>query len=395
LSVIHSSTALSRLHIQLLRFDSHVESALIFAAVLSPALDAPISTMSTPPSQPLVAQPSSASPGGSHEPTSAYTHSIPAPPRILVPPPAWAPNALALLTLQNPHSPVSDEVRNTEFLSRVTSGDFSAPKSPLEWRYEWRRRAQRVLPFIHLGPIGATKDRDFLKHEGITLLLAVRDTRSAQAKLLDGKKVAAELGIASLAVDVDGNQELIAAFPHAVRLINDHLSEVYTQHCQAQALPTVANGHLITDCGHTRTGKVLVFCESGNERSAAVVAAYVMTMYGLDLIRAIQVVQSQRFCAAFDDDMKNLLFSYMTILMAQRDVAQSAGIPVWAVGPESDNKASHAMGQRFSRGVSRAAKRSVDKAYDTEMECGDVEGQIDRDRFDKREGYAPFQDRIP
>ncbi|KAI9867482.1 MAG: hypothetical protein M1813_009041 [Trichoglossum hirsutum] len=348
--------------------------------------------MPTPPDLPLVPLPDFLSPEGSHEPTSAYTHCIPAPPRILVPPPAWAPNGLSLLGLQHSHNPVSSEVKNAEFLSRVTSGDFSAPKSPLEWKYEWRRRAQRILPFIHLGPIGAIRDRDFLRSEGITLLLAVRNTRSAQAKLLDGRKVADEVGIASHAVDVDGNLELIAAFPRAVQLINDHLSQIYLR--QLQALPKDPLGKPMVDSSNISMGKVLVFCESGNERSAAVVVAYIMTMYGLDLIRAIQIAQSQRFCAVFDDDMKNLLLSYATILEAQRDVARSAVTPALAVGPERFSKTGNVAGSGLDLGAGRAVKRSVDEVYDTDMECGDAEDQFDSSRFDKREGYAPFQDRM-
>jgi serine/threonine/tyrosine-interacting protein len=347
--------------------------------------------MSVPPDPNLVPQLRSSSPGVSHEPTSAYSRYVPAPPRILVPPPAWAPNSLDLLSLQNPQGLVSSEIRNAEFLRRVTSGDFSAPKSPLEWKYEWRRRAQKILPFIYLGPIGAIKDRGFIEGEGITFLLAVRNIRSAQAKLLDATKVANDLGIASHAVDVDGNQGLIAAFPRAIQLINDHLSHVYAQ--QLQALPRGSNGDPMGESS-IKTGKVLVFCESGSERSAAVVAAYVMTMYGFDLIRAIQTVQSQRFCAAFDDDMKNLLLSYATILDAQRDVARYAGITGQTVGPEGAKRTSDEIIGRLGWGVSRAAKRNVNEAYDTEIECGDAEGQIDSDRFGGREGYAPFQDRM-
>ncbi|KAI9778981.1 MAG: hypothetical protein M1839_007792 [Geoglossum umbratile] len=344
--------------------------------------------MSSPPGPHPVPQLSS-SLGVSHRSTSGYTFYVPAPPRILVPPLAWTPNALDLLGLKKPQSPVSSEIRNAEFLKRVTSGDFSAPKSSLEWRYEWRRRAQSILPFIYLGPIGAVKDRSFLEGEGVTLLLAVRNTRSAQAKLLDGTKVANELGIASHAVDVNGNQELIAAFPHAIQLINDHLSRIYEQ--QLQALSGVGNGGPMVESSSVKTGKVLVFCESGNERSAAVVAAYVMTMYGLDLIRAIQTVQSQRFCAVFDDDMKNLLLSYATILDAQRDVTRSAE---QMTGLEGAKRASETTVRRSGSGVSGAVKRSVDEAYDTEMSSGDAEGQIDNDRFGGREGYAPFQDRM-
>ena len=346
--------------------------------------------MSMPPDQNLIPQPRSSSSRVPHEPTSAYSRYVPTPPRIVVPPPAWVPNPLDLI-LQNPQGLVSSEIRNAEFLGRVTSGNFSAPKSTLEWKYEWRRRAQMILPFIYLGPIGAIKDRNFLEEEGVTLLLAVRNTRSAQANLLDATKVADDLGIASQAVDVDGNQELIAAFPRAIQIINDHLSYVYAQ--QLQVPPRGSNGDPLGRSS-VKTGKVLVFCESGSERSAAVVVAYVMAMYGFDLIRAIQCVQSQRFSAAFDDDMKNLLFSYAMILDAERDVARSAGITELVMGPEGAKRMSDEMARRLGSGVSRA-KRDINEAYNTEIERGDVEGQIDGDRFGGREGYAPFQDRKP
>ncbi|KAI9769773.1 MAG: hypothetical protein M1840_003767 [Geoglossum simile] len=344
--------------------------------------------MSMPPGPSLVPQLPSSSPEVSHEPTSAYSRSVPAPPRIVVPPPAWALNPP---NLRNHQRLVSSEVRNAEFLRRVTSGDFTAPKAPLEWKYEWRRRAQRILPFIYLGPIGATKDRDFLERAGVTLLLAVRNTRSAQAKLLDATKVASDLGITSHAVDVDGSQELIAAFPRTIQLINDHLSHVYAQ--QLQAFPRGGNGDPTSESS-IKTGKVLVFCESGSERSATVVAAYLMAMYGLDLVRAIQTVQSQRFCAVFDEDMKNLLLSYATILDAQRDVARSAGIMEQVMGQEGGKRMGNGIAGGLGSGVSRAVKRNVSEAYGTDMGCGDAEGQIDSDRFGGREGYAPFQDRM-
>ncbi|KAG9619567.1 phosphatases II, partial [Aureobasidium melanogenum] len=68
--------------------------------------------------------------------------------------------------------------------------------------------------------------------------------------------------------------------------------------------------------------KVLVFCESGNERSAAVVAAYLMEILAdVDHIKAMQIVQAQRFCVNFDDNVKRLLQGYWDILQARRTTA--------------------------------------------------------------------------
>ncbi|KAK3081559.1 hypothetical protein LTR53_020464, partial [Teratosphaeriaceae sp. CCFEE 6253] len=86
------------------------------------------------------------------------------------------------------------------------------------------------------------------------------------------------------------------------------------------------NEHLARS--HQRTGKVgkvLVFCESGNERSAGVVAAYLMETHAdVDFIKAMQLVQAQRFCANFDDAMKRLLQGYWDILRAGRQVAAAS-----------------------------------------------------------------------
>ncbi|CAD6499187.1 BgTH12-04839 [Blumeria graminis f. sp. triticale] len=171
-----------------------------------------------------------------------------------------------------------------------------------EWKYEWRRQAQQILPFLYLGPSAAARNVEFLRQEGITMLLAIRDNSTAQAQLLNGAKVAESLGIKSASVDVAGHMGLIAAFPVAVKRINEHVTSLYRE------------------SQHTRAGKVLVSCESGNERSAAVVIAYMMNTYGLEMVAAIQYVQSQRFCVSFDDNLKHLLFSYMGILTAQKDV---------------------------------------------------------------------------
>ena len=238
----------------------------------------------------------------------------------------------------------------------------------LEWKYEQRRMAQQILPFLYLGPMSAAKDRNFLMKEGITMVMAVRNTMSAQARLL-GSKAAQELGIDTTMIDVAGNQELIAAFTRAIEAINSHLSSMYQQD-QIRRTQAAATGqpHL-----QSTPGKVLVFCETGNERSATLVTAYVMAMYATDLVKAIQIVQAQRFAVAFDDSLRNLLLTYETILKAKRDVVQADNGLFGAPG-----------GIRSSTGgdieAGKRSKRTFDDTCDDDME------------MDRGDGFAPFQE---
>ena len=254
----------------------------------------------------------------------------------------------------------------------------------LEWKYEQRRMAQQILPFLYLGPVSAAKDRNFLQKEGITMVIAVRNIMSAHARLL-GSKAAQELGLETKMVDVAGNQELIAAFPRAIEAINSHLSAMYRQdqvRCTQAAATSQADPH-------STPGRVLVFCESGNERSATLVAAYIMAMYSTDLVKAIQIVQAQRFAVAFDDSLRNLLSTYEMILMAKRDIVQAdnrlLGVPggVKSTGASTGNDSE----------ASRRSKRTFDETYDDDMETDG--GNVDQDhgRFETRDGSAPFQDR--
>jgi serine/threonine/tyrosine-interacting protein len=233
-----------------------------------------------------------------------------------------------------------------------------------DWKYEMRRSAQAIQPFLYLGPSSATRDLDFMRREGVTMLLVIRNTMTAAASLLSGDKVARELGIQAAAVDVAGNQELIAAFPRACKIINDHL---LSQFRQGIANGTVHSGAITTP------GKVFVFCESGNERSAAVVAAYLMNMFNLDLISAIQYVQSQRFCVAFDDGLKNLLLNYEELLNAQRCVS-----------------AATMTAQIRSAPSNAKPKRRRDEDSDNKM--GMSLDNSDEERFAGRGGFVPFQD---
>lgn len=280
--------------------------------------------------------------------TSSMTYRVPTPPRIVVPPPALNSDALPEITLH--------ARKDSSFLNIVEYKNIIAHNALLEWTYERRREAQLVLPYLYLGPMTAAKDEAWLRREGITCVLGVRQKGMFESKLMNGSlRKAKEMGIEHRTVDVTGNQDLINSFPGTTSLIYSHVSQKF-----------LATGQL---------GKVLVFCESGNERGAGVVAAYLMeTHEDVDYIKAMQLCQAQRFCVNFDDSMKRLLQSYWDILCAKRQVAALSN-GVTDLNAETPGSASK-------------AKRSLQRDEDEDMNGVDDD---DAERFDGRT-FAPYVD---
>nr|POE94403.1 serine/threonine/tyrosine-interacting protein a [Quercus suber] len=300
--------------------------------------------------------------------TAEYSYRVPTPPRIVVPPPALNAEALPEITLR--------ALESADFLNNVNYSNIVTQNALLDWNYERRRKAQLILPYLYLGPMTAAKDETFLRgyaerpvHDGevspqtiepITMILGVRQKFGIQNKLMSGVlNKADQMGITAHTVDLASNQELIQAFPKTTSLINDHLAAVYRK-----------TGQL---------GRVLVFCESGNERSAGVVAAYLMeTHIDVDHIKAMQLVQAQRFCANFDDSMKRLLQGYWDILCARRQVA-TVDIPHQDRDP--------CNGTRTLVNTS-TSKRSLVRDEDEVMSGVDED---DMARFEGR-NFQPFKD---
>ncbi|KAK5722208.1 hypothetical protein LTR17_014311 [Elasticomyces elasticus] len=289
--------------------------------------------------------------------TAEYSYRVPTPPRIVVPPPALNADALPEITVK--------ALRSTNFLNSVNYNNLVTQNALLEWTYERRREAQMVIPYLYLGPMTAAKDERFLRGQSgqmigggeITMVLGVRQKHTFESKLMNGAlRKAQELGIECQTVDLASNQDLIHNFPATTALINDHLGRVW---------------------GSTgQIGKVLVFCESGNERSAGVVAAYLMeTHTDVDFIKAMQLVQAQRFCANFDDAMKRLLQGYWDILRAQRQVADVAF---------DGGEAGNGVVSSTSR-----PKRSLQRDEDEDMDG--IQQNDDAERFGGRT-FAPFMD---
>lgn len=300
--------------------------------------------------------------------TAEYSYRVPTPPRIVVPPPALNADALPEITLR--------ALQSADFLNNASYSNLVTQNALLDWNYECRREAQSILPYLYLGPMTAAKDEAFLRGDvdrsvrngqmntqsagPITMLLGVRQKFGLQNKLLSGAlRKAEQMEITVHTVDVASNQELIQVLPKTTRLINEHMAKVYQE-----------SGEL---------GRVLVFCESGNERSAGVVAAYLMeTHIDVDYIKAMQLVQAQRFCANFDDSMKRLLQGYWDILCARRQVA--------TVGTHRQSQVTHNNTRNPTN--TSANKRSLTRDEDDVM--GGLE-EDDMDRFGGR-NFQPFQD---
>lgn len=299
----------------------------------------------------------------SHLRSEEYSYRVPTPPRIVVPPPSFHAGHIQTQWNLAPRS-------NHPALHNVNYAAMT-PSSLLDWSYEKRREAQPVLPCLYLGPLNAAKDANFLKQEGITLVLAIRQRHTFETKIMNAAlRTARDLNIENDTIDLISDRHLVAAFPLITQKITNHLISIAQLHAKGQP-------------GVPPMGKVLVFCESGNERSAAVAAAYLMeTHEDVDYIRAMQVCQTQRFCVNFDDTIKRQLQSYWDILMAKRDVySQQPQLDVHGISSEDYVAAPVPLRSTTKRALSRDDE-------DDDMEMEDME---DEARFGGRT-FAPFVD---
>ncbi|KAH7134609.1 hypothetical protein B0J13DRAFT_625823 [Dactylonectria estremocensis] len=244
-----------------------------------------------------------------------------------------------------------------------------------DWSYEQRREAQPLLDFLYLGPNSVVRDQAFLQREGITMLLVARDARMANTPLISVEKASHALGLQVHYVDIEGPHHMVSAFPGIICAINDHLLAVY--HSQRQN----EDGCIIADSSTFRRGKVLITCETGNDRSAAIAAAYIMAIFGKGMVTTLQFICIQRFCCCFDEDVKRKLQSWEDILRARSQVASSSReTATLAFGPPLNT--SH-------------AKRQIDEFMD--MDRSDYTAntdEADRDRFEGRIAFIPFVDQM-
>jgi hypothetical protein len=327
-----------------------------------------------------------------HMKTEEYVFRMPTPPRIVIPPLGSWNHSHAKHKLGDIISHPDPEI-NIDFLQGTGYDTYTSTSNSgatSNWKYEDRRQAQAILSFLWLGPLHAARDKDFLHHEGITLVLAIQyKVERGPTLTIGAMRVADELGIARATLEVANNQDLIALFPTATRIINSHLRELH-------------NRSMLNPAGGILPGKVLIFCESGNEKSAAVAAAYLMDNFqGVNYIKACQICSARRFCCTFDDSIKYYLKSYDDILQARRSVA-AASLPPQTPSPGISYTTNPLYGAptihapqpqslittpTLASGKPKRARERDDD--DDEMEVDDA-AMDDADRFVGRE-FAPFR----
>jgi hypothetical protein len=294
-----------------------------------------------------------------------YTYRLPTPPRIVVPPPTLSTDMPGLTVGTGP------EELDISFLKDMALEDIVQKNTLLEWAYERRRQAQMILPWLFLGPMVASKDKEFFAREGITMVLAIRSRDNSMSGAL---QAARDAGLAVATIETPTYHSLIGRFADTTKMINEHVARVRQQALGQTGQPTL--------------GKVLVFCESGNEKSAAVVAAYLMEILdNFDYIKAMQVCQAQRFCVNFDDTIKNILRSYWDILQARRSVSSYNAEQYQANAFNGFNQnAAH-----LQSNLAAKPKRSIEDTRDEDdIDMDDGLDPSDALRFQGRD-ITPFQ----
>ena len=313
-----------------------------------------------------------AAPMKPHTPIQEYVYRIPRPPSYWVASPVVELAEELNLQKSTSYDYELTGFANVDFLKTVNHANLKAPQSISDWDHGQRWAAQAILPFLYLGPTSVIRDGIFLRQHGITMILRIRLVLTSGAKSLD--VAVANPGIELHTVDVEGMQDLIAAFPRGIKIINAHMSELFNKNQLAEATSKPVT--------NLPSGAVLVCCETGNERSPCMVAAYMMAMYTIHFAKAIRIVQTQRFSVTISEESKNVLQTYHSILEAQRNVIRSNTADP---NPTSRNA-------EIDSSVTQTKKRSLDDLYDNEIysdeACMTDSGLL----IGRREGQAPFQD---
>lgn len=313
--------------------------------------------------------------------TASFANRPPSPPYLHIPTPMRENNTKSL-TLTPSYAAVDPRTLTPEDLRIITGGKVQEASDDYKstWRYEDRRKAQPILDFLYLGPLAVIRDHEFLRQQGITMLLAVRDASMSHLRLVAVEKAAAELNLQSEYVDVASRNQLIHDFPLIIARINDHLLSVYKS--QLQAVNDA--GNMAIDTTTFKRGKVLVFCETGNERSAVVVAAYLMAIYGASMVSTVQFISAQRFCATFDEEMKHLLRSFGDILEAQRMVSS---------GTQHAGNDQNFIGRQSFGATAGTDTGSKKRGIDDTMDEDDLERDpsMDHDRYEDRTAFTPYR----
>ncbi|KAG5934973.1 hypothetical protein E4U53_000556 [Claviceps sorghi] len=269
-----------------------------------------------------------------------------------------------------------------------------------DWAHGDRYAAQAVLDYLYLGPTSVIRDHAFLTCQAITMMVVVRDARMA-GTLRSVDHASRELGIPVEYVRVGGGfSDLIQALPNIIGLINQHLLAVHDAQSTPGGTRTDAQGQEGNDAMGTETrrpqrGKVLITCDSGNHHSATIVAAYLMSVYGQDMVSASQFVLLQRFSCVFEDDAKLMLRSWEEIVRARSMTAhhvqsENGGQSLRRDARTEDGGTAARGGRTVLATPTR--KRGFDDMMHSGLSAREEAGAADEARFADRDAFVPFAD---
>jgi serine/threonine/tyrosine-interacting protein len=140
------------------------------------------------------------------------------------------------------------------------------------WKYGDRYHAQQVVDHVWIGPMSVVRNQQFLVDNNIRVLISLL---SPQINQFTSRRVYEQSSefkwiTVSLAEDPStSNQLAVAQFEKIVALIDE------AQHAGIDSL---------------------IFCETGNEKSASALAAYLIYSRDMSAVEALQCVQAHRFC---------------------------------------------------------------------------------------------------
>lgn len=257
---------------------------------------------------------------------------------------------------------------NPQFLHSMAShflapALYAARKS--DWDYNLRHNAQPILPFLFLGPAPVARDATFITSNGITMAIAVRSAQSAAKlpKLLNPSRFPSCADIETATFDVDTPYDVITRIKPIIKAMADHIEA----RNQGQTLSNI----------NDIQGRILVFCESGNDRSPVLVAGFLMIIYGLPWQQALNFIHAHRFSVCLTTGMNEMLQTLEGMLKAEFDT-----VPPLVISNESGTlQVPHAV--QVHR---RVSKRSIDDAYDSDASMPDLP------EVGIRVGIAPFID---
>lgn len=305
--------------------------------------------------------------GGSYEANQPYNHdaAFQTPNTILEPAEVDSENGTLLLNYRPFNLNVSTygDAALLRAIAAIPIQQASYAANKYNWTYKSRHSAQPILPFLYLGPASVARDATFISNIGITMVISVRSASSTktQPKWLDPSRFPACAGLQTATFDVDNPFDVITRIRPIIESLTNHLAA----RTESRSFSRIEDVR----------GKILVICESGNERSPALVAAYLMLLYGITWHQSLNLIHTHRFSVCLNSGMNEMLKTWQDVLQAEFDVA-----------PVIQSSVSLSNNLKTVALPKRATKRSIDDAYDPD------DTMTDEHETAIRPGIAPFMD---